>query len=422
MFVHAPVSTWLIDNFGNKELFKSLKDIVIFAIGAVLVHYGYRQGVLRKVMNQKIIIGIILYTFFSVLITTVKMNEVDAELAGLIFNFRFLTIFIVVRILIETLSRKEITKFKDSALRVVMYGTFLVIGFGLLQVLVLPDDFLSNLGYNSNTIEPFDTVDENSSFVRVISTLRGANPLGVYLILGLSLVLTCSLDLRKKIKVESKSYSLLFVAGLAVLYFTYSRAAAVGAAVTLSLLVLVLLNTDYRKYIYIAGAILISVGLVAAFIFRDTDFVNYTILHSDQDSALTDSSNSERINGYKKGLEDVVDNPLGQGLGSAGPASAYNDKLDINNKDNNFRTDNINISENYYIQIAQEVGVIGLGVMLYIFFDIAKNMYLQRQNKVPAALFASFIGIGIAGMFMHAWTDETVAVVWWTLAGLWYKP
>jgi hypothetical protein len=32
-------------------------------------------------------------------------------------------------------------------------------------------------------------------------------------------------------------------------------------------------------------------------------------------------------------------------------------------------------------------------------------------------LFASFIGISFVNLLSHAWTDDTIAYIWWGLAG-----
>ena len=61
--------------------------------------------------------------------------------------------------------------------RLVLWPAFVVIVFGLLQALVLPNDFLRHFGYGHATIMPMETINNNKAYIRVMSTLRGANAL-----------------------------------------------------------------------------------------------------------------------------------------------------------------------------------------------------------------------------------------------------
>jgi len=77
---------------------------------------------------------------------------------------------------------------KDLFLRVGIIGALIVAVFAILQVFVLPKDFLIYLGYGENTIQPYLTVDQNQDFIRINSTLRGPNPLGAYAVIVLSIL------------------------------------------------------------------------------------------------------------------------------------------------------------------------------------------------------------------------------------------
>src|SRR5437879_949183 len=70
--------------------------------------------------------------------------------------------------------------------RLLVWPAVAVVVVGLLQAFVLPLDFLRHFGYSSATIFPYETINHNSQYIRVMSTLRGANPLGAYLILPIS--------------------------------------------------------------------------------------------------------------------------------------------------------------------------------------------------------------------------------------------
>ena len=65
----------------------------------------------------------------------------------------------------------------------VLIPGLIVILFGLIQLFILPHDFLKHIGYSPHTIPAYQTVDSDISYHRIQPTLRGANPLGAYLVL-----------------------------------------------------------------------------------------------------------------------------------------------------------------------------------------------------------------------------------------------
>lgn len=411
---HAPISTFLIDTFGYKEIFKAAKDVLIFGLASLAIYAIYKQGRLKEILTDKVTQLIIGYALISVLVTSLTQPELNAVLAGSIINFRFLAIFLVARVV--SLTEKSLVSYRNIAVKAVLYCAMMVVGFGLLQITVLPNDFLANIGYGPDTIKPFDTVDQNSDFIRIISTLRGANPLGAYLLVVALIASSLIIQNFNRFK-QSLSASffksswkslLLSIGSVVVMYFTYSRSAALGLLVGLAALILLADLGKYKKWSINLLAVVVVATSISVVAFQDSDFVNFAFFHSDQESVITDSSNSDRISAYSDGLSEVLENPFGQGVGSAGPASIYDDGA--------------NFSENYFIQIAQEVGVFGLQALIIIFYMVAVNLYRQRNNAIPLALFVSFIGINLAGLFMHVWTDETLAITWWILAGLWYQP
>jgi hypothetical protein len=107
----------------------------------------------------------------------------------------------------------------------------------------------------------------------------------------------------------------------------------------------------------------------------------------------------------KSGLHDVLHQPFGRGPGSAGPASVYNNHPP-------------RIAENYYIQVAQETGWVGLLLFLLINAGVGYLLYVRRRDPLAVMLYGSLIGISFINLLSHAWADDTLAYVWWGLAGV----
>ena len=147
---------------------------------------------------------------------------------------------------------------------------------------------------------------------------------------------------------------------------------------------------------------LVAGGAIA--IWRRNTVLENTLLHSSQLSLSPDTSNEVRVEAWSKGVKSIIKQPLGQGPGTAGPAS--------------FRNNRPRIAENYFIQIAQEVGIIGMAIFMAISVVIAKYLWRLRSQTLPAILLASFIGLNLVNLLSHAWADDTLAYLWWGLAGV----
>ena len=133
------------------------------------------------------------------------------------------------------------------------------------------------------------------------------------------------------------------------------------------------------------------------------------IVHNNPVSGGSVDSNKGHLSALKHGLRDIKKRPLfGCGPGCAGPASQYSKA-------------GLRIAENYFVQIAQESGLIGLALLLAVFGLVAWQLW-QSNNSAANVLLASFVGIAVASLFAHAWADDTITYVWWGLAGLtWYR-
>jgi amino acid permease len=92
-------------------------------------------------------------------------------------------------------------------------------------------------------------------------------------------------------------------------------------------------------------------------------------------------------------------------VGTAGPASVYNARK-------------TRISENYFIQITQELGWLGLAIFLAILILVGRELWLRKSDILAASLFASLIGLTVVNLVSHGWTDDTLAYLWWGLAGI----
>jgi F0F1-type ATP synthase assembly protein I len=264
---------------------------------------------------------------------------------------------------------------------------------------------LRHAGYGPETIAAVQTVDQKEAYYRVQSTLRGSNPLGAYLVVVSSAILAWLITKRTSRQVTLAA-GLFLVATLAVLGHTYSRSAYIGAAVAGVVVCWLLLRTTKARQWLLAGMIALALVAAGSFaVLRDNDQFENTFFHTDETSQAADSSNEARAQALQQGIVDVAHEPLGRGPGTAGPASQYN-------------LVPARIAENYYLQIGQEVGWIGLVLFIAILVMVGQALREQRKTAFGAMLLASLIGISLINLLSHAWTDDTLSLVWWGLAGI----
>lgn len=316
---------------------------------------------------------------------------------ALIVNLRFIAFFVLCAVVA---THSDFLRRHWQKILLIPAGA--VILFGLAQKFLLPLDFLKHFGYGPKTIPAYQTVDTSLDFRRLASTLRGANPLGAYLVL----IITAFWLVIKKL-----GHKVLAVAALAVvLFFSYSRSAEIGAAISIGTLVWWSLGKKARaRHILAASAAVVVIMAGGIFVFRNNQVIQDTFFHTSQASTSQRSSNADRLQALKNGTSDIVHQPLGRGPGTAGPASARNDVP-------------ARISENYFLQIGQEVGVIGVAIFIAINILAAKQLWISRNEQLAKVLLASFVGITFVNLLSHAWTDDTLAYLWWGLAGIALAP
>jgi hypothetical protein len=132
-------------------------------------------------------------------------------------------------------------------------------------------------------------------------------------------------------------------------------------------------------------------------------------LHTENGSSAPESSNYGHRAALERAVKDVAHHPLGSGVGTAGPQSVYNKDLP-------------RIAENYYLQIGQEIGIAGMILFIAIITLVLMELYHRKDDPMALALFASLLGLSMVGLLSHVWTDDTLAYIWWGLAGISLSP
>ncbi len=394
---HGFVSTWAYSNLGYELILKPWKEVLLFAmlVVATLLVISNRP-MLEKLSNRLINRLIAAYALLHLVLAIFTEQTFTAFMHGLAINMRFLAFFMIAQVLVETVKSKEL---KTRTTKVLLVVTTVVSVIVLVQFF-LPKEFLEWFGYSKETIPPYFTIDRNLDFVRYAATTRGPNVLGAYLILPITML--TAMFFRK----YSWRRVLQALAMLIALLLTYSRSAWLGLLASVGTFKLFFAPAKVRKITRRVLPVLIIFLAVFITVFMTTDFIQNTVLHQDPGEGGLVDSTGEHFAATKAGVEDIIANPLGSGPGTAGPASLRNDGK-------------AKIAENYFVQVGQEVGIIGMALFIWINVLLGKLLLKNRGNSLmKPVLFTTLIGLSVVSMLLHGWADEEVAVTFWGVAGL----
>jgi hypothetical protein len=398
---HAFITVWAASAIGHYTALRLWKEAILVVAAIGLFYLVMADHKIRShTLTRRLVWLILAYALVNAVWGLIALhNDAISPKAlgyGLIVNLRFLAFFLLCWSLGLRMSRM-----RSHWQWLLLWPAAIVVVFGLLQIFILPHDFLIHFGYGIQTISPYETINHDSHYIRIASTLRGANPLGAYLLIPLSML--ALLLLKGK---QNRKQLALFIGTLIVLFFSFSRSAWIGAILALStILVLQFPKIFVRRSFLLASAGLITVAAIAIVALNNNSRFQNIVFHTQDNSAVKTTSNGGHLSALKDGAKDLVHEPLGEGPGSAGPASVYNNHPP-------------RIAENYYMQIAQETGWIGLILFLLINFGVGYLLWLRRDDTLALGLLASLIGISFINLLSHAWADDTTAYIWWGMAGI----
>lgn len=399
---HAFVTVSLSSVFGGYTALRLWSAVVLGLCMGILGYWLYNDAWLRAWFRVSLIVRLILlYLLLSAIlaISAGARGDVTGQAAvyGLLINSRFLLFFVFVLAL---------GQYSDWLRRkwpqLVLVPAMLVALFAILQYNVLPHNFLEHFGYGPDTIRPISTINNNPAYIRVQSTLRGPNPLGAYLVIIIGLLAAQWRSSKKR-----SNLAVYLAACSLALLFSFSRSAWLGAVAAVLAVLFVELRSRRNRLMLVGGFITLAlIGLFSYWAAQGNTGLQNALFHTEDNSRVAVSSNDQRESALRVSLRDIIHHPLGTGPGTAGPASIHN----IGH--------GVRLAENYYLQIAQEVGWFGMVLFVCICVAVGYRLWLRCPGALALGMLASFIGLAVVNMLSHAWADDTLAFIWWGLAGI----
>lgn len=402
---HAFLTVTTAGAIGHYTLLRLWKEILLTLLVTAAIYLVItNKKLLSKFMSSWLVRAILAYLALIVVCASIELIQgITAAKAiwyGALVDSRFLIFFLV-----SLVAASHDEWLKKNWQKLLFIPATLVAAFAVAQYLVLPYDFLKHLGYGLATIEPYETINNNVEHIRVFSTLRGANPLGAYLVLPIAALAL----LFVKEKKDRRDKAMFGVGLVLALVFSFSRSAWIGAVIAVGSAVCLAGSKKLKKYLMIATALMVVIGALGVITLRQNDTFENVFLHAEGGTAARVSSNDGHLVAFNSAASDIMHHPLGSGIGTAGPQSVYNNG-------------NVRLAENYYLQIGQELGLVGMVLFIVIICLIGQQLWIGRKDPLTIALLVSLVGLSATNLFLHAWADDTLAYVWWGLAGIALSP
>lgn len=397
----APIAVFADTSFSSFALIiKSWKEILFGVAAIILIFIIWQKKLQYELYTDKLLWVCLAVAALNVFLLAILPNNQLSEVASLIINLRIYLAFIVCYILV-----KIYPPAKKILLKSIGAGIALVCIIALLQATILPKDILKSLGYSDLTIKPYLTVDQNNNFVRINSTLRGPNPLGAFAVIAISLMVVFWRRYQKISKPCLILGIVVLCGALVALWFSYSRGAWLAMLVSIIIIPLIYQakNGTTNRHLLLIVPIVTVILITLIGLNSKSSFVQNVIFHNNPESSSVIKSNHGHMQSMTDGVSTVVNHPFGFGLGSVGSPSLLSGSPKI--------------IENQYIYMAIETGVLGLVLQMMVFGIVLWKLYSHRDN-LSIGVLVSGIGMAIIGMFLPVWADDTIGIIWWSLAGL----
>lgn len=243
---------------------------------------------------------------------------------------------------------------------------------------------------------------------RGIGTLTSPNEFGAVLAIAMILLAVPNL-----VRAPGWVRTWLFVACALGLLLSFSRSGMLAAAVGLIVVAFLTrhqwlrpLPKDLTARRILSFLTPVVVGLALTTLVFNTSGAAVLVQETVQGS---EPSAQGRPASVRQGITIVLSNPLGLGLGTAGPkAIRFGESAGANRI----------LTEMWYLVYAIQVGVIGLALLIATALVIFVGLWRSRASPISRGAIAMGFGLGAGALFIPILDEPTVFIPLWAFSGL----
>lgn len=373
---------------------------------------------------------ILLLAAVAVAMLPVSRTSLTGQLLGIKYDFVPLIAFFLLRRVSWSARFCELTAYSLQliACLIALYG---------ITTLFLPMSFFTLLGYSDlhslyvpdAALAPFQQIG-GSMLRRVQSVMSGPNQFGLWLLIAWAVLWS---QLRADCSLKNAGCRMRTTMGLVIgmgILLSFSRAAWIGAVVIVcgSIWMAFPRKTALRALGGLAAAGIAGVLLLSV--------ISPLVL-------VRGASTLDHLIRPLKAVQMMIADPLGRGLGSAGPASNRISDACVylpGGADTTWAADRPELCvfvadkqmlpmdrtchcpvlpENWYLQIGVELGVAGMAVFIALMITVLQALAARStKDDAARAAFLCMLALSIAALVLHAFEDSAVAWTVWVLAAI----
>ncbi len=407
--LHAFIATTAKTLITNPTLFtllitwKELLAISLLVVMGIEILLNWQEQRQKKL--DQIDILIVLYTLIALIFAATQ----HTSLAQWAFGIRIDVLPFICILFFRRVRWPNVQKLLTAVLAV---GVLTAI-FGIAQSVLLPESWLATIGYSQNTyitvpgagviatgtttaaLSSCPLLEHTSDFCRAISTFGGPTRFGVYMLVIIGLIL----GLRKTEKDHTNRAlwgGALLICSIAA-FLTFSRSVWIGL---LAMLCVWSLLRWGKRALAVGAVSIVVVGAIGIFALSLKDSSQH---QNPLKSILTRSgSSSKHLEYARNGVAALIQNPLGRGVGTVGPAADRYTPF---------------LTENWFLQIFVEMGVAG-GVAFLLFIGALMQALYKTKTPLSQGVLLGLIGVCVAGLFTHSFEELAAGYTLMILSGL----
>lgn len=348
------------------------EPVILLFIIAYLLKFALQKRLPKLEKADCCLLGFLVLTLILV---AARYHDLSRGLQGL----RFLALPFIIYLIVRVSDYKN----PKRLVSVYVWLAAMMATIAVVEYFLLPRDYMTtywkiaNFGFGQNTLP---------ATPQATALLAGPNQLASYLILAFFYLLHRYFSSKKFWLTEFDNYLLVLVT-LAI-GLTYSRSAIIGLFIGAVWMFIYFGRKERSRIIYAILFLVAAVTLAVSWALQHGELLRDLLTHGSSFSQHLSATRDSFMQFIHGGVVKIL---FGFGVGSAGPAALKLGGI---------------ISENYYLQIIFEVGIVG-----FVFFALFIAGLLKKLFSGSKTLFFAFIALLVNALFLHIFADNPVMAV-----------